>query len=387
MSPLGLSPLKFVVVAVLAIGLTVGGAFALGVVGTPDVVGVDNSFGPVDEAETVIESDLLIHNPNPIGLTLGGVTIEYEIRLNEIPMANGTREGVAVERGNSTVPFETTMDNDRIPDWWVSHLRNGEFTTLTVHADIHSAFADRTVGAPTVEREIETDLVEAFNSDEDRELEANSAVVPDPVLVVRETRGEWGAVSQSTTEIRMELDLYNPREFPIVLSEIGYDVAMNDVEMGDGETDRSVVIPPGEERTVAATFRLDNANLDEWWVTHLQNAQTTTLTADFYVRVNLSEGGGDTVRIPLDTMEQTIETDIFGERETDDDTDGADGDNSTDGGDSTDRDGDDADAETTPTEEGTETPTEEETETPSDGDDEEDDGGILPVVGAGSTAV
>jgi len=341
-----LGPLRLGLVLVVGLGVTVGGGFAVGVLGTPSVVGVDNAFGDVTENVTEIETDLTVNNPNPVGVSLGDVTIDYEVRMNGIRMAQGVREGVAVGSGNSTVPFTTEMQNDRLPAWWASHLQNGENTTLTVNADVHSSFANRSFETPAVKREINTSLIRAFDSNETREMNAESPVVPDPVLVVRETRGEWGAVSEERTEIEMELVVYNPRSFPVTLTEIGYDVAMNDVRMGEGSSDREYVIPPGSERTVEATFVLDNVNLDEWWVTHLRNDQVTTLSADFRLRIDLSEGGGETASVPLDTMNRTIETDIFG---------------STDDGDSGDSDSDGA-TETESTATATPTPTETPTE-------------------------
>lgn len=383
-----LSSLKLALIGITGLGLVFGGAFAAGIVGTPEVVGVDNSFGDVNESTTVIESDLKLHNPNPVGVTLGGLTVDYEVRMNDITMATGGREGVSLERGNSSLSFESEMDNRKIPDWWVSHLQNGENTTLEVHTDVRSSRLDRTFEAPAVERAINTSLVEAFNSEEDRELDADQAVIDDPVLVVRETRGEWGDVDEERTEIEMEFDVYNPRAHPVTVTDLGYEIRMNGVEMGDGETGDTYVIPPGEEQTIEATTRMNNRNLDEWWVSHLQNDQVTDLEVDFYMRVDLSDGGGSAVTIPLDTMEQTVETDIFDEKGSDADTEsnGGNGTDDTDGtNDTTESDGgtdDDAGDDGTQTETPSETEMPTPTPTPdSDGGDDEDDG-VLPTIDA-----
>ncbi|WP_058366818.1 LEA type 2 family protein [Haloparvum sedimenti] len=379
---------KLVVLALLGVGVTIGGAFAVGVIGAPSVVGVDNGFGDVTEGTTEIETNLTVNNPNPLGVRLGGLTIDYEVLLNDVSMAQGVREGVPLESGNSTVAFTTEMSNEKIPAWWVSHLRNDEHTTLSVNADVHSSLLNRSFEAPAVERSINTSLISAFNSDEEREVNADTTGVEDPVLIVRETRGEWGSVSEETTEVRMAFDVYNPREYPVAISNVGYDVAMNNVSMGGGETNDSVVIPPGGTETLEVTFELTNENLDEWWVSHLQNDQVTTLTADFYLRVDLSDVGAGTTEVPLDTMEQTIETDIFGEG-------GGDGTNGgTDGGTSDDESttGESTDDGTTETEGDasteTATPTETETETESGTTETETDdgGGLLDDLDASDAA-
>ncbi|MFC7137390.1 hypothetical protein ACFQRB_14970 [Halobaculum litoreum] len=69
-----------------------GGAFALGVVGAPSVVGVENRFGEVTTETTTVESDLIVNNPNPIGVQLGGLTADYAVSMNGITMAEGTKE-------------------------------------------------------------------------------------------------------------------------------------------------------------------------------------------------------------------------------------------------------------------------------------------------------
>lgn len=379
-----------VAVAVLTLVIAlVGGAVALGVMGTPSVTGVDNRFGDVNETSTVIESDLRVSNPNPFGAALGGLTLDYSVSMNGIRMAHGSKGGVEIERGNSTVPFSTVMDNQKIPAWWASHIRSGESTTLRVDADIHSSLLNRTFGAPTVERTIETDIISQFNSTETRPVNAGAPVVSDPVLYVNETSARWGQVNESTTPIAMDFTMYNPKSYPIPVTEIGYTVTMNNVTVGNGTTDRTYVLSARSERTLQTRTVIDNPTLDEWWVSHLARNQVTDLGIDFYAKVNV---GGETVRVPLDEMTytKTIRTDMFGTKNA-----------TADGSDSTDTDASDESstgtADTTTATETTEraetatptatptpsptTPASSPTSTPSGGGTTTGDG-ILSVVGA-----
>ncbi|MFB6127034.1 MAG: LEA type 2 family protein [Halolamina sp.] len=375
MSLLG-GKLKIVVAVVGLLAAAVGGGYAAGVVGAPSVESVENRFGPVGDQETVIVTDLTVDNPNPIGVSLGGLTVDYAVEMNGISMAEGTKEGVSVGTGNSTLSFETAMQNDRIPVWWVSHIRNGETTALTVSADVHSSLLDRSIEAPQVNKTIETDIVAAFNSTEDRPLNANKEpVVQDPVLVIRETSGRWGEVTNETTEIEMAFVVHNPNNYPITVSEIGYNITMNDLDMGQGATDSGVVIPPGGTETVRATTELNTPKLDEWWVTHLQNDQVTNMTVSFTMKLDLSEGGGNMVTVPAGEMTKTIETDLFGtkgEPSGGAESDGTGSDESTptdgdDGGEGTATDGDGGTSTPTETPSGeTETPTDGGTDTPSE---------------------
>ncbi|MFB6255698.1 MAG: LEA type 2 family protein, partial [Haloplanus sp.] len=113
---------RLATLAVVAVVVLAGIAFL--VLGQPTVAGVDNRFGDINETTTVVGSDLQVRNPNPIGATLGGLTVDYAIDLNGIRMATGTKKGVTIDQGRSTVPMTTNLANERIPTWWVSHIRN-----------------------------------------------------------------------------------------------------------------------------------------------------------------------------------------------------------------------------------------------------------------------
>ena len=281
------------VVVVLVVAVAVGGAFALGLLGTPSVTDVENRFDGVNETTTVIESNLTVSNPNPFGATLGGLTVDYAVDMNGIRMAEGTKDGVDIASGTGSLPFTTAMANERIPDWWVSHIRNDEQTTLTVNADVHSSTVGASFDAPQVIRDVDTDLLSQFNSSETRPVNASAPAVSDPVLYINETRATWGGVTDETTALDVAFVVYNPKPYPVGMTEVGYEIAMNDVTLGTGATEREVVIPPGETRTIETTTRIRNENLDEWWVTHIERGQVSELEIDFSARLDLraTDGG------------------------------------------------------------------------------------------------
>ncbi|MFD1634941.1 LEA type 2 family protein [Haloplanus ruber] len=303
-------------VAIGVAGVVLLAGIAVFVLGQPSVSGVDNRFGGVNETTTVVESDLSVRNPNPIGASLGGLTVDYAIDMNGIRMATGVKEGLSLPSGESTVPMTTHLANERIPAWWVSHLDNGERTELAITADVHSSALDTSFGTPQVTRTVETDVISAFNSTERRPV-GEEGPNGEPILYIEETSAQWGAIDSSATEIEMRFVVYNPNPYPVPVSELSYRATMNGVEMGTGVTEGQGTVPPESTRTIRATTVLDNGNIDEWWVTHLENDQRTELRIDFSARVELPTG---TVEIPLRplTYTETIETDLFGNKnETD----------------------------------------------------------------------
>ncbi|WP_435177790.1 LEA type 2 family protein [Halorussus sp. AFM4] len=307
------SKIRILFSVVLVLGVVVAGGVSLGVLGAPGVGGIDNSFGNVTENTTEIRTDITVSNPNPVGISLGGVSVSYDVTMNDVAMANGTKEGVSVGTGNSTVELTTLMANDRIPAWWVSHVRNGERTTLRVDASVRSATLGRSFDAPPVTRRISTDLVSQFNSTEPRPVNASQPLVSDPVAYVNETSARWGEVTSSETPIALRFEVYNAKTLPMVITEIGYDITMNDIEVGSGASRTGHVIEGHTTETIDTRTVIRNAKLDEWWVSHLKNDQVTELRIDFYARVELA---GETFRIPLDelTYTKTVETDILGSK-------------------------------------------------------------------------
>ncbi|PSP85338.1 hypothetical protein BRC96_03040 [Halobacteriales archaeon QS_6_64_34] len=311
----GLGRLQQVAIAVtVVVGVAVG-AVGLGVVGTPSVETVENRFTGVSANTTTVGTTITVTNPNPIGVTLNGTTIDYTVSMNDVAVASGEKRGLSLERGNTTLQFSTEMRNARIPPWWVSHIQNGERTQVTIDANITDSLAGERSVTVTQNRTVETDILGAFNSTETRPVNADKPFVSDPVLYINETRGSWdrAATNRSETPIEMTFDVYNPKSVPYTVTKIGYRTYMNDVRVGSGETDSGALIMPGERKTIGVRNVIRNQRLDRWWVTHLQRNQNTTMYIDFYFIV---EGGGEQFRVDLDAIDYgtAIETDIFGNK-------------------------------------------------------------------------
>lgn len=305
------SKLRVLGVLVLSLAVLLAGAWQMGVLAQPTVEGMDNSFGTVNQSTTEIRTNLSVHNPNPVGLSFGGATVSYAVEMNDVEMASGQKKGISVGSGNDTLQFVTRMDNQKIPAWWASHLRNGEETTVSVGANVKTF--GLSVSAPPVTRSVQTDLLSSMNSDERREVNADSPIVEtlglNPVVVINETAASWGEVTESESPTEVQFTLYNPNPNPITVSELAYNVSMAEVHLGEGATQEAVVIPGGETETVNATVVLENQRLDEWWVAHLHNDQRSTLRMSFDATVSVQD---QRFRVPnVYTYETVVETAIF----------------------------------------------------------------------------
>lgn len=305
--------LKYLVVALVALAALVAIGFLLGVFGVPELTSIDNQFGDVNNSTTEIRTNVTVDNPNPVGVSLGGLRVDYTIEMNDVAMANGTKEGLSIGTGNSRLGFATYLDNAKIPRWWYRHVDRGERTNVVVDADVsHSTF-----GSTDFQRRdsIETDIVSAFDSTETREINADRPFVEDPVLYLNETAGSFGdGVTPEQTPLDLDFTVYNPKAYPYAITEIGYTIEMNDVTVGNGSTRDEQVLAPQSTSTIEAQTVIQNENLDRWWVTHLENNEVTDLYIDFYVVVDPDVPGVDPVRIDSDQFDYrtTIETDLLG---------------------------------------------------------------------------
>jgi LEA14-like dessication related protein len=361
------SKLTYAAVAVLAVVVLVLLGFLLGVLGVPSLEGVDNRFGPVNESTTTVVTNVTVANPNPISITVGGLGINYTVEMNDVRMAVGDKRGLSIERGSSRLRFETLLDNDRIPRWWYTHVRNGERTKLVVNASVsHGLLGGQEFSFPQ-EETVETDILGAFNSTETREMDADQPPISDPVLYLNETAARYGSnVTRERTPLETAFTVHNPKPWPYTVTEIGYTIEMNNVTVGEGSTRQPYAVPPGGQTTLRAETVIRNDRLDEWWVSHLRNDQVTTLGIDFYVVVDPDVGDlfpGEVAPIRVDTdafdYRTTIETDIFGTKgsgQADGDTDGGGSDTSASGGETDATDTPDGDGDGSDGRDGNDTP-------------------------------
>jgi len=354
---------KYAGIGVLAIVVLVVVGLTVGVLGAPSVEGIENRFAAVDDNATTINTTIGVRNPNPVGVDVGDLSIDYAIAMNDVEMATGEKHGLALDSGQSDIPFTTRMNNTRIPAWWYTHVSNGERTAVVAAVDVsHGLLGGNDISLPQ-EQTISTDIIGQFNDSTTRPIDANRPLVTDPVLYVNETAATYGEnVTRQETPLDMAFTVHNPKPYPYAVSEIGYTIEMNGVEVGSGSTADPYAIPGGTTRTLDARTVIQNENLDDWWVSHLERDQVTTLTIDVYLVVDPDTTGtlGETVdpfRIDADPLdyETTIETDIFGTKASDGLTGNATTTGSTDGAGS----GSATPTETpTPTDSGTDTPTE-----------------------------
>jgi len=112
-----------------------------------------------ERAPLVVHADM--ENEQPTETTLRDIT--YTVELNDVTLANRTNDDVFIFGPGERRTIETTLllNNSKMAEWWPTHVRNGERSTLTIEA------------YATVESGGETERVELDFLEEDRTVETD----------------------------------------------------------------------------------------------------------------------------------------------------------------------------------------------------------------------
>lgn len=273
---------------------------------SPSITGVDSRVADVTQRETTVESAVHIRAPSA---KRENVALDYAVTANDVQLVS-TERRVAVDRDTATVPLTTRFSNDRIVQWWVSHIRNDQRTDRTVTVALRAS--GDTLDRIEKRRTVETAMLSGFNSTATRPIGAN-VTGGRAFLYIEKTTAHWESIDSSSTRIEIRLVAYNPNAYPVPIYGFGYRATMNGVEMGESAAQTRGVIQPRSNRTIRLTVALDHEKLDEWWRAHLERDETTRFRIDFSTRAESQSG---VVQLPLDSLTYTrrIETDLFVDR-------------------------------------------------------------------------
>ncbi|WP_135365112.1 LEA type 2 family protein [Halosimplex halophilum] len=321
------------------IGVALGGLvgvlvvlYLVGVIGAP-AAGLEDrgDWGEVTDERTEIVTTVWIDNPNPIGVSLGNtVTAEYDIVLNDVLLAEGSKSGIEVPKGNSTEQLRTDVRNEHLADWWVAFVRANETVHVDANATLqvntlfsasHDVHRNRTmlnestpvIGALSASvNETSGTYTESVSASEVGEdlLGESPLGGSDSVTVGYEVQrgwATWGEVSESETTVRFHLLVHNPGDVPVPASPdgLGVSVDMNDVrtfeaESGDLSAESlgpDAVIAPGETREITYRVTMDNDRVDDWFTSHVREdrgpgTEATAVEAQFQIVFENPATGG-----------------------------------------------------------------------------------------------
>lgn len=128
---------------------------------TVTIKSIDPAWGDITSDTTEIIAKIKVHNDEafPISVT----RLEATGTMNGVELITGeTGTSRVLQPGEtSTITATADLDNGKIPEWWTTHIKNGEKTRLKLDIDavIEAKGTTQTTDLKEVRDTIETDLL------------------------------------------------------------------------------------------------------------------------------------------------------------------------------------------------------------------------------------
>ncbi len=243
---------RLVVILALAL-ILLGCAQSLG---KPKIEKIVNRWGNVTEDYTEIVTEITVYNPNPIPIPIKDVLTE--VYLNGMKVGEGKSLKSEIKPSSeSKILISTKIDNDYIPKWWVSHIRNKETSVLDVKGYLVFDLKITTFKfeLPGIHNEFKTDFLGGLSSP------SQSFKFGTYNVVVESMNAHWGRVDDKVTEIVAIAKVRNDNLVPLLFTKMHYVIKANGIVIGEGYTNVSTVIPP--KSTAEVHCRSSNSSDDK----------------------------------------------------------------------------------------------------------------------------
>lgn len=334
------------IVVSLVIGMSIASFIAVSFQSPNVKVNDIGDIQSVSDSETNIESSVQIENPNVFPIPVGIVDISYESSVDGIKIVDGNAGTSKISSNSSTeVILNSTIDNKKIPEIWVSYLKSDESAKVNADTDIAlDSFVTPELYSTSVQRNISPDTppVQSALSESASELEGNytkeigfsevnipgSNLQIDNTIVVgyhvKESNMSIHNVSNNTTQLHLDMVVENPSETTPVPSEpdnLEVSIKSNDIELVRAESVKSrsfqnrSLIQAQDEKKIKYRLNIDNNKIDDAFVSHIKNEEKTEIDIGFSIIFNVD---GNEIRVPSESGSQyncSIQTNIFYENQ------------------------------------------------------------------------
>ncbi len=247
----------------------------------PEIKGIEAHWGNVTEKSAELRAEVDIQNPLPF---LPLKDVESLIYVNGIEIG----EGHAVKISPEKITLSIRIDNEKIRDFWVSHLNSGERSEVLVKVyPVVNLIITEWRFPVEFGQTLETDFF-GMNV-EDTVLSVGGK----DVLELKDVTLTLSDVSNLKTDVAVSGVIKNRGMIDVRIVKIDYRILVNDVVFGERSKTFNMMLKPGESGELTATIQLDNKKIPEWWVKHLKNGETSEVK--FEARIYVNVGGIDSV--------------------------------------------------------------------------------------------
>ena len=270
----------------------------------PEIGAISHEWGEVTSSTTEIITKVVVYNPNSVPLPLKNVLMEAY--MNNIKVGEGSATvGEVKAKSESTIVISTKLENGRIPEWWVSHIKNGEKSTMSVKGSLVFDLKVTEFEYPIeLSSSIETNMLAGLSSDTPQDIHVGPVT-----LTIESIKSYWGDVTEDYTEIITLATIRNDNLIPVPITKFRYSIEMNGIKLAEGSSDVATIIQPKSDATLTFVTKLDNRMLDEWWVSHIKNGERTKVRI---VLQSVIEVGGSELVFTLAEGESEFTTNLLG---------------------------------------------------------------------------
>ena len=270
----------------------------------PEIKLISHKWGEITYSTTEIITEVTLYNPNAVPIPIENALVE--VYMNNIKMGEGSSTiGEIKANSESKIVISTKFENTKLPEWWVSHIKNGETSTMRLKGILTFDLKVTKVQFPIeLSSPIKTGILEGLNSDTPQKVNIGPVT-----LTIESIKSHWGDVVADYAEIITLATIRNDNLIPVPVTKLRYLVEMNGVRIAEGSSNVATIIQPKSDATLTFVTKLDNRMVDDWWVSHIKNGERTK------VRVVLQpviEVGGKELVFTLAEGESEFTTNLLG---------------------------------------------------------------------------
>ncbi len=287
----------------------------------PEIRSITLDWGEVTSATTEVIATVKVFNPNPFSLPVKKVTCR--VTMAGIPLATAETVDLKIEK-NAELPIKISakIDNSKIPDFWVQHLKNQEKSMALIDLEVtfNLIVTDFTFSYQ-FKTPIETDLLASLKEVGPIPIEKTVEV---PVIRLKITifkvtieslSGKWGQVSPDSTELNLFATILNENPYPLAAPKVAYNITMNNISLASGETEANY-FAPNSKNDITTKVSLDTLLMDEWFVSHVRQGEKSTFNIKIALVFELPREvaqaiGQDKLTIPVWETDEEFETHIM----------------------------------------------------------------------------
>lgn len=252
-----------------------------------------------------ISITMIVESKYSSPLPLNTLYTDVGLYMNDVKVGKVVNIKPSKLEANGVTKIEALVgiQNERLVDWWISHVDNNETTNIILRSDIAYDLGDSLLRfMHQKESKLETDLLENLNF-------ASRSVESKGYAIYVSMKSDWGNVTANSTEIVHNLTIYNPTDRQVEIRGATCGLYLNGIKLTDYCSVNSTTVQPGTAVNLLITESVNNSKLGGWWSSHIANGESSSFTAKIVLNAGV---GGDVVNFTLVDSKYEFRTDILG---------------------------------------------------------------------------